>query len=139
MFLKSYEPRISCIRLKLTFTAQKMKFSIKYFFSKCDQILCFLQIWSHLLKKSLIENFIFCAVYHTVCTLWIHKQPLKVFCKKRCSKKYQKIHRKTPVPNLYFNKVAGLMPLLKKRLWHRCFLVNFATFSRAPFLQNTSA
>ena len=24
-----------------------------------------LQIWSHLLKKSLMENFIFCAVYGT--------------------------------------------------------------------------
>ena len=43
-------------------TAQKMKFSVKDFFSKCDQILRKLQIWSHLLKKSLIENFIFCAV-----------------------------------------------------------------------------
>ena len=33
-------------------TAQKLKFSIKDLFST----------WSHLLKKSLIENFIFCAV-----------------------------------------------------------------------------
>ena len=39
-----------------------MKFIIKDFFSKCDQIHSFLPIWSHLLKKSLIENFIFCAV-----------------------------------------------------------------------------
>ena len=44
-------------------TAQKIKFSIKDFFSKCDQIRRFLQIWSHLLKKSLMENFIFCAVW----------------------------------------------------------------------------
>ena len=43
-------------------TAQKMKFSIKDFFSKCDQIRSFLHIWSHLLTKSLMENFIFCAV-----------------------------------------------------------------------------
>ena len=42
-------------------TAQKMKFSIKDFFSKCDQIRRKLRIWSHLLKKSLMENFIFCA------------------------------------------------------------------------------
>ena len=42
-------------------TAQKIKFSIKDFFSKCDQIRRKLQIWSHLLKKSLIENFDFCA------------------------------------------------------------------------------
>ena len=44
------------------FTAQKMKFSIKDFFSKCDQIRRKLQIWSHLQKKSLMENVIFCAV-----------------------------------------------------------------------------
>ena len=36
-----------------------MKFSTKDFFSKS-----FLRIWSHLLKKSLMENFIFCAVYN---------------------------------------------------------------------------
>ena len=40
----------------------KMKLSIKDFFSKCDQIRMKLWIWSHLLKKSLMENFIFCAV-----------------------------------------------------------------------------
>ena len=42
--------------------AQKMKFSIKDFFSKYDQIRRKLWIWSHLLKKFLMENFIFCAV-----------------------------------------------------------------------------
>ena len=42
--------------------AQKMKFPIKDFFSRCDQIRSKLWIWSHLLKKSLMENFIFCAV-----------------------------------------------------------------------------
>ena len=31
--------------------------------SKCDQINRKLQIWSQLLKKSLMENFIFCAVF----------------------------------------------------------------------------
>ena len=44
------------------FNAQKMKFSIKDFFNKCNQIRSFLRIWSHLLKKSLMENFIFSAV-----------------------------------------------------------------------------
>ena len=39
-----------------------MKFSINDFFSKCDQIPRKLRIWSHLLKKSLMESFIFCAV-----------------------------------------------------------------------------
>ena len=40
-----------------------MKFSIKDFFSKYDLIRSFLRIWSHLLKKFLMENFIFCAVF----------------------------------------------------------------------------
>ena len=41
---------------------------------------------------------------------------------------------------LFFNKVAGPEPatLLKKRLWHRCFPVNFAKFLGTPFSQNTS-
>ena len=43
-------------------STKKMKYSIKDFLSKCDQIRSFLLIWSHLLKKSLIENFSFCAV-----------------------------------------------------------------------------
>ena len=43
-------------------TAQKLKFSNKDFFSKWDQIRSFLRIWPHLLKKSLMENFIFSAV-----------------------------------------------------------------------------
>ena len=44
-------------------TTQKMKFSIQYFFSKCNQIRRKLRIWSNLLKKVLMENFIFCAVF----------------------------------------------------------------------------
>ena len=35
---------------------------MKDFFTKCDQIRKKLWIWSHLLKKSFFENFIFCAV-----------------------------------------------------------------------------
>ena len=45
-----------------------------------------------------------------------------------CSWKFHKIHRKTPVPETF----------LKKRLWYRCFTVNFVKFLRTPFLQNTS-
>ena len=61
---------------------KKLKFSIKDFFSKCDQIRSKL-IWSHLLKKSSTENFIFCAVWMTelalTCNLklqWF--QPIKL-------------------------------------------------------------
>ena len=37
-------------------------------------------------------------------------------------------------PELFFRRATSL----KKRLWHRCFPVNFAKFLRTPFLQNTS-
>ena len=56
------------------------------------------------------------------------KQPTEVFFVKRCSQKFHKIHRKTPVPESFFKK---------NRLWHRCFLVNFVKFRITPFLQNT--
>ena len=50
--------------------------------------------------------------------------------------KIRKINRKTPVPESLFNKVAGLRPasLLKKRLRHRRFPVNFAKFLKTRFL-----
>ena len=40
--------------------------------------------------------------------------------------------------SLFLNKVASLRPpmLLKKRLWHECFPVNFAKFSRAPIFMS---
>ena len=41
---------------------KKMKLSIKDFFSNYDQIRRKMRIWSHLLEKSLMENFIFYAV-----------------------------------------------------------------------------
>ena len=48
---------VQWLSLLHTNTAQKIKLFIKDFFSKYDQM-----IWSHLLKKSLMENLIFCAV-----------------------------------------------------------------------------
>ena len=40
----------------------KMKFFLKDFFSKCDQVRSYLRICSQLLKKSLTENVLVCAV-----------------------------------------------------------------------------
>ena len=41
---------------------KKMKFSIKDFYNKWNKIRRKLRIWSDLLKKSWMEDFIFCAV-----------------------------------------------------------------------------
>ena len=51
-------------------TTQKIKFCIKDFFSKSDQIGSSLWIWPHLLKKSLTENFIFCTVQVVFRQIW---------------------------------------------------------------------
>ena len=51
----------------------KMKFPVKNFFGKCYQIRSFLRFWSHLLRKSLTENFIFCVVHCLVKSLTINK------------------------------------------------------------------
>ena len=50
-------------------------------------------------------------------------------------KNFSKFTGKDLYQSLFFNKVAGLRPgtLLKKRLWQRCFPVNFEKFLRAPF------
>ena len=63
-FLKMFTSQTT---VSYCFHCTKMKFSITDFFSKCDQIRSFLRIWLHLLKKSITENFIFCAVFFAHC------------------------------------------------------------------------
>ena len=56
------------------YTAQKLKFSIKDFFSKCDQILSFLWIWPHSLNGNLLNllngklHFLCCDFFKTFTT-----------------------------------------------------------------------
>ena len=66
----------------------------------------------------------------------VKKLPLEVFYKKAVLKLLQ-YSQETPVLESLFNKVAGLRPasLSKKRLWHRCFPVNFLKFLRTHFLK----
>ena len=55
--------------------------------------------------------------------------------KKGVLKNFAKITGKLLWQSLFFNKVAVLRPatLLKKRLWHRYFAVNFVKFLRTHF------
>ena len=69
----------------------KMKFSVKDFFSKCDQICRKLRILSHLLKKSLMENFIFCVLHgHMLLMILMEKKLLEQFTKTNCKKQIKK-------------------------------------------------
>ena len=73
------------------------------------------------------RSFIYCYV---ICMT--QKQPPKVFYEKRVPENFAKFTGKNMCQSPFFNKV------LIKRLWHRCFPVNFAKLSRTPFFQNIS-
>ena len=59
-----------------------------------------------------------------------------LFYEKSVLKNLAKFTGKDHCQSLFFIKVDGLRPgaLLRKRLWHRCFPVNFAKFVRTAFL-----
>ena len=54
----------------------------------------------------------------------------ELFCKKGVLRNLTKFTAKHLRQSLFFNRPATL---LKKRLWHRCFHVNFVKFLRTPF------
>ena len=65
----------------------------------------------------------------------LQKQPLDVFLEIS-----QNSQKNTSARVSFLNKVTGwgLQLILKSRLWHRCFFVNFAKFLWMPFMQNSS-
>ena len=67
----------------------------------------------------------------------LQKQPPKVFYKKADLKIFAISHRKTPVLEFLFNKVADLQAfnVIKKRLQNGCFPVNIAKSLRAAILK----
>ena len=68
------------------------------------------------------------------------KQPSELFCQKGVLKNFAKFTGKHLYQSLFFNKVVGLRPaaLLKRRLWRRCFPVNFAKFLKTPLVAASS-
>ena len=70
--------------------------------------------------------------------MWLFKSShRKCSAKKDVLKNFLKFHRKTPVLESLFNKVAGLCNFIKKRLQYRCFPVKIVKFSRTPISKNT--
>ena len=56
---------------------------------------------------------------------------------KRFTFEYYKRNSESMVPEAVAPS-CSVKKLLKNRLWHRCFAVNFVKFSKAPIAQNTS-
>ena len=65
----------------------------------------------------------------------------ELFCKKSALENFPKLTGKHLFQILLFNKVVGIrsVTLLKKRLRHRVFPVNFVKFSRTPFFRTPLA
>ena len=90
-------------------------------------------------------NFIVnCGGYVHKCKAKSPEQPQQVFYQKKEFLEISQNPQESTCASLFLNKVAGLRfaILFKKRLWHRCFPVNFAEFLGTPFfiehLQTTS-
>ena len=65
----------------------------------------------------------------------LRSSPQRCSMKKVVLRNFAKFTGKHLCQSFFFNKVAGLRPAtsLKKRLWHRCFPVNFVKFLRTTF------
>ena len=61
----------------------------------------------------------------------VQKQPPELFYEKRCSQKFRKIYRKTPVP-------GSLRNFIKKETLAQVSSCEFAKFLRTTLIQNTS-
>ena len=88
---------------------------------------------------SLMVSFVW--FHYSRCFSWSYRSShQRCSIKKSVLRNLTKFTGKHLCQRIFFNKIAGLRPLtlLKKRLWHRCFPVNFAKFLRTPFLQSTS-
>ena len=65
----------------------------------------------------------------------IQEQPFAGVLLKRCSEQFRKFHKKTPVLESLFNKIAGHQPCnyIKKRLQHNRFPAKFPKILRTNF------
>ena len=90
------------------------------------------QDWIHLPGKgdrtNLSHHLFF--IFLKTCITYFRSSCPEVFCKEGVLRNFTKLTGKHLRLSLFLYKAAGLRPviLLKRRLWHRCFPVNFAKF-----------
>ena len=65
--------------------------------------------------------------------VWCRNSPPELFCKKCVLRNFGKSTERQLCQSRFLNKVTGLRPVKKKRLWNRCFPVNFVKFLKTPF------
>ena len=121
-----------------------MKFSIKDFFSKCDQIRSSLRIWSHLLKKFIMENFIFCAVWKLISsfcfrmnTLWVICMCWLTFVMKSILQRGNSNHEESPEGVLWKKVFLKISQLYKKETPIQVFSCEFCETFKNNFIYRT--
>ena len=116
----------ACLRASNYYVPTRLHFSRAYVPTTTHKIYLLYLISIPYIAVSL---WIICRSSHWRCSLrkGVLRSLLKVTGKHLCK-------------SLLFNKVAGLRPatLLKNKIWHRYFPINFAKFLRARFLRSTS-
>ena len=92
------------------------------------------------LEKSQIDLRSLFLVFAALLILHFRSSHRRFSGRKGVLRNFAKFTGKHLCHSFFFNKAAGLRraTLLKKRLWDRCFPVNFAKFATTPFYQNTS-
>ena len=93
---------------------------------------------TEVLTVSLLNSFLSGPPYTWwILTTWniVRSSHQRCFVRNGAIRNFAKFTGKHLCQSLFFNKVASLRPatLLKKRLWDRCFSVNFAKFFRTLF------
>ena len=68
------------------------------------------QLYHFFFQQDKLSVYVFIGLH---CLLSEAAIRVEVFCKKKGYKRFRKFHRKTPVMESLFNKVAGLIPILK--------------------------
>ena len=109
-------------------------------FNKISHFFSIIEIRSLICKKQTIKSKMHKMAafnkkkYLLVSTLSTSLSILLLLLKLNLVNLYKTVNQK------YSTCAWGLEPatLLKKRLWHRCFPVNFVKFLRTPFLKSTS-
>ena len=63
------------------------------------------------------------------------KQPPEVYYRNKCSYNFRKIHWKRPVPESFFNKVAGSLQLHLKKTVAQVFFSKFCEIFKSTFFR----
>ena len=112
-------------------TAQKIKFTIKDFVSKCYQSHSFLLIWRHILNNSLWKTSLFCTVIEEV----IQRCSIKIVFFEISQNSQENACARV---SFLIKLQANSCNCIKKETLARYFPVDLAKFLRTPFLQKNS-